>query len=528
MNFKDFKKVDVTKTHTVFKHPSGHTIEISHDSLSPEQKKQMREIPIQSAKERLREMKRMKDGGMIKVEQLPDTPIDELPSNVMRATPRPLTEEEKAPQQRQEQLMQKMSGLQMGAPKEYIPGEASGMASQPSPAPSRNVDLNRYLAPSQPQAPIEQTAMAPSAFEKEMEVTAKTAEEVKGIQEREAAQQANAYGSAMKQLQDLAVKSSQEKERLRGMMDQVNKSITENQIDPNRFMGNKGTLGRIGTALGLILGGIGQGMTGGRENLAMRALENAIDRDIDAQKQELGKKNNLLTAYYKMYGDLEQAEAATKAQIMSMTQLQANQIAARSKSQQAQQQNLLFQAQLNTKKEQYENQQAQVAADRELSKSTRAMGAQMPSEEQVYSYVDRRNLPDKAKADVKDAYTDYQAAMQGISDFKQIMSDQHLLSQLSSYKNPVQRLELLSTYKVALAPIVKAVTGETRMSDQEFKTFVEPLLSGPLTTKEALDKKIDIMIKSKMQDFKRYTTKLKGVGLDFPMPVVGEPIKTVK
>jgi hypothetical protein len=213
---------------------------------------------------------------------------------------------------------------------------------------------------------------------------------------------------------------------------------------------------------------------------------------------------------------------------MSLVQLKANQLAAQSKSAQASEQNKLFQAQLESKKEQYQNQQAQLAADRQLSQMTQAPTAERPSDEQIYSYIDRRNLPDKAKADTKDAYTDYQAAMQGISDFKEIMSDQHVLSQLSAYKNPIQRLELLNTYKVALAPIVKAVTGETRMSDQEFKNFVEPLLSGPLTTKEALDKKIDIMIRSKMQDFKRYTTKLKGVGLNLPMPVIGESVPTTK
>jgi hypothetical protein len=366
-----------------------------------------------------------------------------------------------------------------------------------------------------------------SAFEKEMKVTAETGEKVKSIQEQEASKEAQVYQTAATDIQNLAAKASSEKQRLQKMMDQVNQSIMNNEIDPGRYMANMGTVGKISTTLGLILGGIGAGMTGG-PNLAYKALESAIDRDVESQKLDLNKKNNLLTAYYKMYGDVEQAEAATKAQIMSLVQLKANQLAAQSKSAQASEQNKLFQAQLESKKEQYQNQQAQLAADRQLSQMTQAPTAERPSDEQIYSYIDRRNLPDKAKADTKDAYTDYQAAMQGISDFKEIMSDQHVLSQLSAYKNPIQRLELLNTYKVALAPIVKAVTGETRMSDQEFKNFVEPLLSGPLTTKEALDKKIDIMIRSKMQDFKRYTTKLKGVGLNLPMPVIGESVPTTK
>ena len=68
MDFKDFKKVGSTSTHTTFQHPSGHTIQVAHNSLTPEQRKQLKEIPAQTATERLREqrqLKKMKDGGKV-------------------------------------------------------------------------------------------------------------------------------------------------------------------------------------------------------------------------------------------------------------------------------------------------------------------------------------------------------------------------------------------------------------------------------------------------------------------------------
>ena len=67
MNFKDFKKVDVTKTHTIFKHPDGHLIHIANDKIPASLKKEMRDIPSQSAMEKLREQReavKMSKGGL--------------------------------------------------------------------------------------------------------------------------------------------------------------------------------------------------------------------------------------------------------------------------------------------------------------------------------------------------------------------------------------------------------------------------------------------------------------------------------
>jgi hypothetical protein len=72
-----------------------------------------------------------------------------------------------------------------------------------------------------------------------------------------------------------------------------------------------GTGGRIATAIGLILGGMGGGLTH-QQNPALQFLNQQIDRDIDSQKQELGKKENLLNANLRQFGNLRDATDMTR------------------------------------------------------------------------------------------------------------------------------------------------------------------------------------------------------------------------
>lgn len=83
-------------------------------------------------------------------------------------------------------------------------------------------------------------------------------------------------------------------------------------IDPNRLMSSKDTLGKIGTAIGLLLGGIGGGLLG-QENPALKLLNQQIERDIEAQRAELGKKENLLKFNLQQFGNMKDATEMTRA-----------------------------------------------------------------------------------------------------------------------------------------------------------------------------------------------------------------------
>lgn len=59
------------------------------------------------------------------------------------------------------------------------------------------------------------------------------------------------------------------------------------RVDPDKWWNDKSTGGKILAGIGIVLGGIGGGMTGQGGNTALTVINNAIDRDIDSQKHHI-------------------------------------------------------------------------------------------------------------------------------------------------------------------------------------------------------------------------------------------------
>lgn len=102
--------------------------------------------------------------------------------------------------------------------------------------------------------------------------------------------------------------------------------ILQNKIDPQRFLTNMSTGNKIGTAIGLILGGIGAGLTGG-ENVVLKQLNNYIEQDLLAQRAELGKKESLLNGLTQKYGNVNQAMQMARIIMSDSLSLQMKRIA---------------------------------------------------------------------------------------------------------------------------------------------------------------------------------------------------------
>lgn len=83
-------------------------------------------------------------------------------------------------------------------------------------------------------------------------------------------------------------------------------------INPNALWENKSVPGKVSTALGLILGGIGSGLTGG-PNMAMEFLNKQIDRDVQSQQANMNNQSTLLGHNLKLLGNLQDAKLKTKA-----------------------------------------------------------------------------------------------------------------------------------------------------------------------------------------------------------------------
>lgn len=84
--------------------------------------------------------------------------------------------------------------------------------------------------------------------------------------------------------------------------------LKNTQIDPSRYMHSMDAGAKISTAIGLLIGGLSTAA----ENPAVKFLDKQIDRDIEAQKADLGKKQNLLSANLQQFGNLRDAEAMTR------------------------------------------------------------------------------------------------------------------------------------------------------------------------------------------------------------------------
>lgn len=107
--------------------------------------------------------------------------------------------------------------------------------------------------------------------------------------------------------------------------------LEDTGIDPNRFYKNLGTGSKIAAGIGMILGGIGSGLTG-QPNMAVQMMNNAIERDIDAQKNDQSKTMNL----WKMNREATQsdieADLMTRNQHLTQLQVQLKQAAAQQAS----------------------------------------------------------------------------------------------------------------------------------------------------------------------------------------------------
>lgn len=110
--------------------------------------------------------------------------------------------------------------------------------------------------------------------------------------------------------------------------DELANKISNQEIDYNRYWNNKSAPSKISGAIGLILGGIGGGMTHS-PNAALGIIEKAIDRDVEQQKAELGKRQNQLSHYMQQGHRLEDAMKLATAHDLSAAEGQMRLISER-------------------------------------------------------------------------------------------------------------------------------------------------------------------------------------------------------
>jgi hypothetical protein len=164
---------------------------------------------------------------------------------------------------------------------------------------------------------------------------------------------ASAMQSAQSQLDALERRRQQAEQarqaelmRRQRALDTAASEVGSRQLDPGRMYAKGETRNRTAAAIGLVLGGLADAITGGEAGLttALGIINTAIDRDIEAQRgnvtiaqQGLAAKQSLLDDMRRTFGDQQAAEEATRATMLEGVerQIQALRLNAASDAQRA-------------------------------------------------------------------------------------------------------------------------------------------------------------------------------------------------
>jgi hypothetical protein len=290
VDIKHFKRISSDQHKTVLQHPDGHHLVIAHEHLSPKMRAEVaaiKEAPSQ----------KMFKGEEVKEPSVLSQDSGEFaPASGMQGSLVP-TEEQAGilSQPQSEPIMSQQPQAPQG--------------DQPTIAPKINLSNN----PNDPWGTQGMVDQLTRGIENQRQgiTDAATAQ---GAQAKEESQ---AIKQGLDQQQALQQHYEQANQQIEGERQGFMNDLKNSHIDPDQYLTNMSGGQRVGTAIGLILGGIGGGLTG-QENPAMKFLQNQIDRNIEGQKSNVGIKNNLLEANRQHFQDEKSATDMTRVMMNDM------------------------------------------------------------------------------------------------------------------------------------------------------------------------------------------------------------------
>lgn len=210
------------------------------------------------------------------------------------------------------------------------PTPVSSTDATPSPAPtpapsSASADVSGspgVMPPPTPMAggPVQAATSAPSLPNPSQDITTQAGQAMNQenaaitalgkVQGKESGQNAQALTQEGGQLADQAKRMEENGRHYTQMWSSIADN-TDPKIDPNHYWTSKSTPQKISSAIGFMLSGLGMGFAGHAE-LAGKAIDDAINRDIDTQKATFNNKDNLLRQYTEMYHSKTMGEDALR------------------------------------------------------------------------------------------------------------------------------------------------------------------------------------------------------------------------
>lgn len=268
---------------------------------------------------------------------------------------------------------------------EYVPPATVPVAQQTAPA----MPMQMTTVSEQPSSSMAAKTFTPEAEKALIEskrlateaIQAQTQADIEGIQaEMEMKKALNE--EQVKLAQTFQQNEATRLTRLQEAQDAYSSAVKElgtTKVDPNNYWKEKTTGQKIAVGIALAMGAIGQSLANAKENYAIRAIENAIDRDLAAQKANIATKGesvrlreNSLAALRQRLGDERLADLAAKESALEVVKGQFIERIGASKSEAAKAAGLKAIAELSGK-------QAELRAQATAVQQTIAAGGQKSS-----------------------------------------------------------------------------------------------------------------------------------------------------
>jgi hypothetical protein len=369
LDLKQFKHVKSDKHSTTLQHKDGHTLTIAHKKMSPDAQAQLEALQNSnispkdqkegniSSKKDDRKMYANPTGEVSSEDSAPvQSPQDimdqEISNREQKQEPLPGLDvtgalqgdtkgfkEKSQDNAHSEELAkegldtQALTDIEQG---KYSPNMSVGKPANPMPTTQTPITPQTQQTP-QPQTNITPQQSPPQSKMSNMEEAAVAQKNALEKQRQGMAAEQTALGDQGTTQAAAEAQYQRDAGGIRNMyakllkeiadeMTGVQKDIQSGHIDPNHYINSMTTGGKISTGIGLLLGGLGAGLAGGR-NLASDYFDKQIDNDIMAQKVELGKKENLLSHLTQKYGNVRLAQQEAKLFANEMLTHKLNQIA---------------------------------------------------------------------------------------------------------------------------------------------------------------------------------------------------------
>lgn len=338
LNLSQFKKIASDKKTSTLRHPDGHEIKIFHSALPAIQRKALERLPTHN-EEKLgqketskKAVQKFADGGEPEVpealkpsEDLPKADAQSIGDTVtpnLNPSGEPValdktTDFEKA--------MAVDPNNLMGTPSAVNPIDA---ANQVLPSARIPGSSTASLSDIQGANTVDKFGKNPIDINASYALGQKAIRENQGVEAALAKERAGVEKSDLEARAELMDGMKRNTEDFQAHQKALMQDYANGHINPNAYVQNMSTPGKISTAIGLFLGGLSTPFTH-QGNPALEFLNKQIDRDIAAQRENIDKKKTLLGANQSLYHDQILADNATRINLNNIYEHQIQAAAAK-------------------------------------------------------------------------------------------------------------------------------------------------------------------------------------------------------